>query len=251
MRRPKESNLAVQTQSSPYQFFMLGLCIYVLLALVVQTAFSLSDDTLTILDRADMVICFFFLADFVRSLALASNRWRYFYTWGWIDLLSSIPAIDVFRWGRGARVFRILRVLRGFRAARLLGQFAFERRSESAIWAALLIAILVMIFGSIGILQLEVDPESTIQNADDALWWAFVTMTTVGYGDEYPVTPSGRVLAVIVMAVGIGLFGTFTAYLASTFLAPEGAGQDEELARLRAEVRELREILLDRGRERD
>ena len=222
---------------------MLCLCLYVLLSLAVQTAFRLSADTLNILDRADIVICMFFLGDFIRSLILAPNRWRYLATWGWLDLISSIPTIDLFRWGRAARVFRILRVLRGLRASRLLGEFSLQRRSESAFWTALLVAMLVTIFGSIGIPHLEVHPESTIRDADDALWWAFVTVTTVGYGDEYPVTPSGRALAAVVMATGIGLFGTFTAYLAAQFLAPEDAEQDREIADLRVELREVRALL--------
>ena len=71
-------------------------------------------------------------------------------------------------------------------------------------------------------------------------------MTTVGYGDEYPVTPGGKLLAVFVMVTGIGLFGTLTAYLASLFVAPEDAAQDRELAALREEVRELKDILTHR-----
>ena len=219
---------------------MLGLSVYVLAALAVQAMFELGPDTLRILDVADTLVCVFFLGDFFRSVAIAPNRWRYLVTWGWIDLLSSIPAIDLFRWGRAARVFRILRVLRGIRASRLLGQFVLDLRPESAFWTAMLVAILVTIFGSIGILHLETDPRSTIRDADDALWWAFVTVTTVGYGDEYPVTPSGRLLAAAVMVTGIGLFGTFTAYLASLFLATEEEQTDREIAGLRSELDELR-----------
>lgn len=231
--------------AGPYQVFMLGLCVYVLVELAVLATFDLSPDTLKILDVADTLICVFFLADFFRNMAMAPNRVRYFFTWGWLDLLSSIPALDVFRWGRATRVFRILRVLRGIRAARLLGQFAIERRSVSAFWSALLIAVLVTIFGSIGILHLETSPESTILDADDALWWAFVTVTTVGYGDEVPVTPSGRLLAAAVMITGIGLFGTFTAYLASLFLAPEEAETEREIEGLRRDIAELRGLILE------
>ncbi len=72
------------------------------------------------------------------------------------------------------------------------------------------------------ILHLETNHESNIHSAADAMWWSFVTVTTVGYGDHFPVTPSGRVLAAVLMIAGIGLFGTFTAYIATAFLSTEG-----------------------------
>ena len=82
----------------------------------------------------------------------------------------------------------------------------------------------MLCFGSIAILQFEQGPTGTIQSPGDAMWWAIVTVTTVGYGDTYPVSPEGRVLASVLMAAGVGLFGTFTAFIASWFLAAE----DEE-----------------------
>ena len=76
----------------------------------------------------------------------------------------------------------------------------------------------MIIFCSIAILQVEDDPNSNIKTAEDAIWWAYVTITTVGYGDKFPVTTEGRVIAELLMTVGVGLFGTFTAYLASWFV---------------------------------
>jgi voltage-gated potassium channel len=78
---------------------------------------------------------------------------------------------------------------------------------------------LLIIFSSIAILQVEKDPASNIKSAEDAIWWAYVTITTVGYGDKYPVTTEGRVIAAVLMTAGVGLFGTFTAYVASWFVA--------------------------------
>lgn len=225
----------------PYQLFMLGLCVYVLGALSLQTFLTLDREILVILDAADTGICLVFLLDFLRSLAIAENRWRYFYTWGWIDLLSSIPAIDVFRWGRAARVLRILRVLRGLRAARVLSTFVLERRGESAFWAVSLLAMLVTVFGAVSVVQLEPAAGGNIRSGADALWWAFVTVTTVGYGDHYPVTVAGRVLAAVLMVIGIGIFGTFTAYATSALRSPE---PDTEA--LREELRSLREALESR-----
>jgi len=83
----------------------------------------------------------------------------------------------------------------------------------------------MILFSSIAILQVEQDANSNIKTAEDATWWAYVTITTVGYGDKYPVTTKGRIIAALLMTVGVGLFGTFTAYLASWFV---GEGKKEE-----------------------
>ena len=84
----------------------------------------------------------------------------------------------------------------------------------------------VVIFGSISILLVENDPASNIKSAEDAIWWALVTVTTVGYGDKFPVTTEGRIIGVALMFVGVGLFGTFTGYVASWFTA--GNKTDEQ-----------------------
>lgn len=90
-----------------------------------------------------------------------------------------------------------------------------------------LISFFLMLFSSIVILNLENHADSNIRTASDAIWWSFVTITTVGYGDFYPVTRLGRFVAAILMITGIGLFGTFTAYVASFFLQPNEEEEEE------------------------
>ena len=233
---------SVGGHSSAYQLFILGLSIYVIGALTAQTLFRLDSETVKILDYVDASICFVFLADFARSLVLAEEKWRYMARWGWLDLASSIPTVDLLRWGRGARIFRIIRVLRALRATRTLSTSLVTHRAGSAFWGTALLAILLVVFGSLAILHLE-SGSGNIDSAGDALWWAFVTVTTVGYGDHYPITPTGRILAGFLMVAGIGLFGTFTAYAATAFLAPGEQRQEQELDRLESEVRALRELL--------
>jgi voltage-gated potassium channel len=82
----------------------------------------------------------------------------------------------------------------------------------------MLISITLVIFSSIAILNVETKPESNIKGAEDALWWAVVTITTVGYGDKYPITTEGRIIGALLMTAGVGLFGAFTGYVASWFL---------------------------------
>lgn len=139
--------------------------------------------------------------------------------WGWIDLVSSIPTFDYFRAGRALRLIRLLRVLRAFRSTKVLLNHVFRKKTHGAMTSALIIAILMIIFSSIAILQVETDTSSNIKTAEDALWWAYVTITTVGYGDKFPVTTEGRLIAISLMTVGVGLFGTFTGFVASWFVA--------------------------------
>ena len=152
--------------------------------------------------------------DFFVSVRRAPDRWKYLITWGWLDLLSSVPTIDVVRWGRAARVVRVFRVLRGLRATKIVSGLILHRRAENTFLAASLIAMLLIIFCSVAALHFEVDPDSNIKTAEDAIWWAFATIATVGYGDRYPVTSEGRFVAAILMSAGVGLFGTFSGFLA-------------------------------------
>ena len=211
----------------PGEVLMLGLSVYVLAALAAEAALPLSPATRVVLNYADTGICAIFLADFFVRLARAKDR-RAFLAWGWIDLVSSIPILDAARAGRAVRVVRILRVLRGARSARQLGASLLRRRAEAALSAAALVTILLIVFASIAILELEAGVEgASIRTPADGLWWAAATVTTVGYGDVYPVTPEGRLVAAFLMTAGIACFGTFTAFVASWFLAPAKERADE------------------------
>lgn len=77
---------------------------------------------------------------------------------------------------------------------------------------------MVVIFSSIAILEFETDVNSNIKTAEDAIWWSYVTITTVGYGDKFPITTEGRIIGAILMTTGVGIFGTFTALVSSWFI---------------------------------
>ncbi|WP_276482597.1 ion transporter [Paraflavitalea pollutisoli] len=196
---------------------ILVLSVYVLLALMFDTFLKLPPEVSRVLLITDNIICGIFLIDFIKRYYQADNKLR-FIRWGWIDLVSSIPMFDFMRVGRAFRLIRLFRILRAFRSTRRLIQHIFQQRTKGTLTAAAIIAVLMVIFSSIAILQVETDPNSNIKTAEDAIWWAYTTITTVGYGDRYPVTTEGRIIATLLMTVGVGLFGTFTAYLASWFV---------------------------------
>jgi voltage-gated potassium channel len=226
-----------------YHLFMLVLCVLALVGIVVQNAFRHDPEIELVLDYADFIICVAFAIDFFITLWRAPKRVRYLVTWGWLDILSSIPTLHIARWGRLARIARISRVLRGLRATRLIGEAVLTKRRESTIAAAALLALMLIIFSSTAILHFEVHPDSNIHTAEDAIWWSMATITTVGYGDRYPVTTEGRVLAALLMVAGVGLFGTFSAALAAWFLIPEGQATNTEIAALREEITALRRAM--------
>lgn len=228
--------MAGKPQLTPFNIIILVLSIYILVSLVVDTFVDLPPETSRVLNLLDYGICFFFFIDFLVQFFSAKNKWHYM-RWGWLDLLSSIPMIDYLQAGRLVRIIRLFRIVRAFRSMRSLAAHIFASRIRGTFTTISVIAIMMIIFSSIAILNVEQDPESNIKTAEDALWWSYVTITTVGYGDKYPVTTLGRLIAAALMTVGVGLFGTFTAFVASWFVdenvegrkGKEGEEKEEEL----------------------
>lgn len=192
------------------------LSIYVLGALVADTFFKLPAEVSKLLGYIDNFICAFFFIEFCIRFYKADNKLK-FMKWGWIDLVSSIPMIGYLRAGRLLRLIRLLRIVRAFKSTKHLIDHIYKNKAKGAFSSVLTIALLLVIFSAIAILQVENDPNSNIKTAEDAIWWAYVTVTTVGYGDKFPVTTEGRIIAAALMTIGVGLFGTFTAYVASWF----------------------------------
>jgi voltage-gated potassium channel len=232
-----------------YQLFMVALSVLSLATIAVQNAFRLDPEVELLLEYADTALCVAFLADFVRTLWRTPDRGRYMMTWGWLDLLSAIPTLEVARWGRLARIARLARVLRALRATRLLTGVILRQRTQSTSLAAAMIAFLLVLGSSTAILQLEKAEASNIRTAEDAIWWSLTTITTVGYGDRFPVTTAGRLVAVLLMTAGVGLFGVISATLAAWFLTPEEEHVDAEIAGLREEIALLRQSIEKLGKE--
>jgi voltage-gated potassium channel len=228
---------------SPYQLFMLALSIWALLTLAAGTVWQFDRESQTVLDYADNAVCGLFFIDFLLNLYYAPRRLTYLATWGWVDLLSSIPVVDQLRWGRAGRILRILRVLRAVKSVRVLGSLLVERRAHSAFLAAVLLTVLLLVFSSLAMLQFEAGGGGNIRTAQDAMWWAVTTMTTVGYGDTYPSTPEGRLVAVFLMLAGIGVFGSFSGLVASWFLSPARAEAESDSAELKAMVADIQRRL--------
>jgi voltage-gated potassium channel len=176
----------------------------------------------------DLFLTLIFVVDFLYRLSTADSKshymWRQF---GWADMLAALPIPQA----KLLRVFRIVRagrLMRDMGGRRMLREFV-ANRSGSALLTVLLLLVLLLEFGSILMLKAETGaPGANISSAGDAVWWVYVTMTTVGYGDRFPVTATGRMVGMLVMAAGVGLFGVLTGFLANVFLAPKRKGDRGE-----------------------
>jgi voltage-gated potassium channel len=187
-----------------------------------------------------------FLADFTFRLLTADSKSRYFFReFGWADLLASLP----FEQLKILRAFRVLRVFRLLRAygTKNIARSLVKDRAGSALYVLLIMGILVLEFGSLAILRLEQhQPGANITTGSDAIWYVIVTISTVGYGDQFPVTNRGRLFGAMIIVIGVGIFGTFTGYLANFFLTPSKkatAPESSDDVDVRSKVAELRELV--------
>jgi voltage-gated potassium channel len=200
-----------------FQIVVLILSIVVLGALGADTAFKLPNEISSLLKTLDTLVCVILLIDFGIRFYKAESK-LVFLKWGWIDLIASIPNVPILRVGRFVRILRIIRLLRAIRATHKISSLLLKDKIKTGVASALLSAFLLVMFCSVGILICEQqNPDANIKTAGDAIWWSVSTLTTVGYGDVYPTTGEGRIVAMILMISGIGLFGMFSGLAASFF----------------------------------
>jgi len=226
-----------------FQLAILVLTVVTLSAIVAEQFLPLPDSAKQVLNWVDTAICIVLFGDFCFRFYRAESKLA-FMKWGWIDLLASIPNLEAFRWGRLVRVLRIIRLLRGIRSIQRVFQLVFRNRTEGGAVSIVLTAFLLVVSSSVSILLCERDAAGTAANqdsriltAEDALWWSMSTITTVGYGDKVPATHEGRILGMVLMTGGVGLFGALSGLVASLFLGGQrkrSPESEEILARLAA-----------------
>ncbi|GAA1831653.1 potassium channel family protein [Agromyces salentinus] len=222
-----------ELKSTGYEIFIGALSILSIVNLVLMLTVVDDAALITVLRVMNLLFSVIFLADFAYRLTTAPRRGAYFFRhFGWADLLASLPFAEL----KVLRLFRVVRVVRLMRdlGPRTIWRTLIRDRAGSALYALLLMGVLVLQFGSLTMLYLEEQaPGANITTASDALWYTIVTISTVGYGDHYPVTNPGRLAGAVIIVVGVGIFGTFTGYLANLFLSPR---KDDGAADVAAEA---------------
>lgn len=222
------------TDIGPFQIAVLIMSVLALAALAADTVCDLPPAQHHLIQIFDTAVCVVLLTDFFVRLHQAKSK-REFMKWGWIDLIASIPNVDVLRWGRLVRVLRVIRLLRGIRATHRVLTMILEKKMRAGSVSLGLMAFLLITFSSGSILVCEQRSDANIKSAVDAVWWSITTITTVGYGDRYPVTTEGRVVGILLMVCGVGMFGAISGMVAALFLGGQQqkpAGMEEILAHL-------------------
>jgi voltage-gated potassium channel len=247
-------------RSNAYELFILVLTL-LSLGIMVVLVLPVSDATRQLLTVYDNAICVVFLIDFFGNLSRAPTKREYFIgRRGWLDLIGSVPALGFFKYtallrlARLSRLARITRLLRGQKKRELIDDVV-THRGQYAAFVSVTAAMIVLVVCSVLVLQFESRAaDANITTGGDALWWALVTITTVGYGDFFPVTTAGRITGAFVMFAGVGIIGALASILAS-ILVPAPKAEDEaeevpttgtvrdELVGIKAELSALRRSL--------
>lgn len=189
-----------------------ALIVLSLVAFSVGTLPSLPESIRTALDVFEVCCILVFTAEYLARIAVADKKLSYIFSFlGLIDLLAILPfylmsGLDL----RAVRAFRLLRLVRVLKLARYS---AAARRFHKAFLLAreelilfVLVASIMLYLAAVGIyyFEHEAQPEA-FQSVFHSLWWAVATLTTVGYGDVYPITAGGRIFTAFVLFVGLGI----------------------------------------------
>jgi voltage-gated potassium channel len=242
---------AVNSQSiknSNYELFILALSGYSLVNLVLLWL-PAPQQMKDVVRVVDFTLCLIFMGDFLYRLLRAPGKRAYVVNeYGWLDFLGSLPFPGL----RLARLFRVVWAGRLLRKDNLPGvlRVFLRRRAEGTLLVVAFLILVAIEWASYVVLLFEsADTKANIKTAGDALWWAYVTIATVGYGDRYPVTTPGRLVGVVLISAGVSLYAVLTAYLANLFLTPPKPEEKPQLDTLptdpQARVVALRQLLAE------
>ena len=244
----KNNNFQIVVNAG-YQIFILLLVILSIINSIILL-FSLQPQQKLVIYIIDDGICTILLVDFFYRLLRAKSKRRYLIDYyGWMAFLGSLPV----PWLRILRLVQMAILWRKLRREDYLamGRVVVERRAQTALFIILFLMVVVLEIGSVWVLSAEANaPKANIKTASDALWWGVVTMATVGYGDQYPVTNPGRIVGVFEMTVGVGIFSVLTSFLANWFRTPKKVIKQESALLdaasppgQRARIQEIRRLM--------
>ena len=184
--------------------------VFVIFSLVLQETIPMNPEMTRLLMWMDNVCCVIFLAEWLYRFLHTPQKAR-FVTHNFIDLLASFPI----GWLPGLKAVRLVRLFQLVRIAGSVNRFVTYCKSNSiqtARFAFFILFVQLMMTGPLLILFFEYE-RGSINTAENAMWWTYCTVTTIGYGDLYPVTTGGRIFTVFVSLGGIGMFGILSTLL--------------------------------------
>ncbi|QXW65621.1 potassium channel family protein [Streptobacillus moniliformis] len=193
----------------------------------------------------DNFILIYFIVEYIVRLYYSDNKKEFFKN-NKLDLIAIIPFNSLFKVFRLFKIFRILKITKLLKISKMIRIFSFYSKVRYKIYKflytnnliySIYISIFLITIGALGIYLLE--KGSTVNNFTDSLWWAFVTATTVGYGDLSPTTTLGRIVASILMLTGIGTIGLLTGTFATFFIKEDEINNSGELEKYIKNSKEL------------
>ncbi|WP_033542864.1 potassium channel family protein [Planococcus sp. CAU13] len=200
---------------------------FILILISLFFAFSTNENFI----RIDWAIWVVFVLDYLIRVSRSENKWTYIKQHPF-ELIGIIPLDSIFRAARIVRVFRVIRLIGiGTRYSAPV----YKLLKTNGLDKVLIVALILLFLVPIPIVFLE----PSIDTFADALWWAIVTTTTVGYGDISPETPVGRILAIILMLIGIGIIGTLTSAITSFFNEKEPENHGKQLLNILRTIEEV------------
>ncbi|MFM2590911.1 potassium channel family protein [Vibrio sp. TBV020] len=239
----KKNNIKDDTK--PMSLLSLILSFMALFVISGLLFFPLRPETRQVLIGLDFIICSIFILQLSIDLIRSADRVQ-FMKRHWIDFVASLPMIEPLRY---ARLFSILRVVLVIRSSRTVIRQLLRNKHETTLASILLVMVVLLTAGSSMMLFIEGQaPGSNIHDGGDAMWWALVTISTVGYGDHYPVTDAGRALAAGLIICGVGLFGMISGLVTSMITSPSKVQttRSENKERLLRELVEKQDEILRR-----
>lgn len=196
----------------------------------VQTTAELRQVWVLALAIAGRTVDALFVADYIARIVFAPSRRAYVFSWlGIIDLVAVVGCLL----GSVARDFRVLRLLRVLSTLKIMRAGAVtrffgalrSRRDEWVIFTATTVLLLYVAATGIYIFEHEVQPDA-FGSVPASVWWAVTTLTTVGYGDTYPITPWGRFFTAIVLLIGLGIVGVPAGIVSAALAKTVRSGDD-------------------------
>jgi voltage-gated potassium channel len=205
-----------------FDLFIQCLIVVSLVAFSIETLPDLSQSTQAFLRFTEIAIVIVFTAEYVLRLYVADQKLSFVFSFfGLIDLLAILPSyismgVDL-RSIRAFRLFRLIRILKLVRYSAAIRRFhraLLIAREEIILFA--LAALLLLYLSAVGIYQFENEAQPKVfTSVFHSLWWSVCTLTTVGYGDVYPVTAGGKIFTFVVLATGLGIISVPAGLVAS------------------------------------
>jgi voltage-gated potassium channel len=244
MKITKETNVKLkftEPQKKIYNIFIMTLALIAVVMAFLDIVDKISIESNSTLHYIDTAILIIFTIDYLTRFILSENKKQFFKS-NILDLIAIIPFNSMFRAFRITRITRVARLSRLSKLtklsklSRLVRLLAFSKRftnnmskflKTNGFAYILYITIFTVFSGAVSIYLLE--KGTTVETFEDAIWWSFVTTTTVGYGDISPTTVHGRIIASILMLVGIGFVGMLTGTIATFFLSKTPEHKTTEL----------------------